>query len=58
MKMPKFIGWVVEKQYYKVTIEADSWLDAKDELCGFNSNWAKPDGCDTEIYDLEEVQNA
>ena len=55
--MTKFIGWVVEKQYYKVEVEADSWLDAKEELCSFNSNWAKPDGCDTEIYDLEEIKN-
>jgi hypothetical protein len=56
--MPKFTGWVVEKQYYKVEIEADSWLDAADQLSQFNAVGEKPDAYDTDIYDLEEIQNA
>jgi hypothetical protein len=58
MMMPKFTGWVVEKQYYKVEIEADSWLDAADQLSQFNAVGEKPDAYDTDIYDLEEIQNA
>jgi hypothetical protein len=53
--MKKWKGWVIEKQYYKVEVEAETWEEAKDLVGEFNVNWAKPDDYDREIYDVEEI---
>ena len=56
--MAKYQGWVIKKQYYKVEVEADSWEEARKQMWDFDANWAKPDDFDTEIYDVEEIENA
>ena len=54
--MLKYSGWIVEKKYFKVEVEADSWVEAKNQIwhCDledvFDTQW--------DLYDLEEVQNA
>ena len=54
--MKKWTGWVIEKQYYKIEIEAETWEEAKDKAWEFNVNWAKPADFDREIYDIEEYK--
>ena len=52
--MPKFKGVIVEKRYFRVEIDADSWLEAKSQIwhCDldedFDTQW--------DLYDLEEVK--
>ena len=54
--MPKYSGWIVEKKYFKVEVEADNWLQAKENIwhCDledvFDTQW--------DLYDLEEIKNA
>lgn len=53
--MARWKGWIVEKRYYKVAVEADSWETAKDMLCDMELDTDMPDNIDWDIYDLEEV---
>ena len=54
LKTPKYSGWIVEKKYFKVEVEADNWLQAKENIwhCDledvFDTQW--------DLYDLEEVE--
>jgi hypothetical protein len=52
--MPKFIGWAVRKEYFKVEVEADTLEDAKDSI-GDAEIKDEPVDIDWEIYDLEEI---
>ena len=52
--MPKFKGWIVEKKYFRVEVDADSWEEAEKQIwhCDldevFDTQW--------DLYDLEEVK--
>jgi len=53
----KYQGWVIQKQYYKIELEADSWEEAKDMAWEVDLSGRKPDDYDMEIYDIEEVKH-
>lgn len=52
--MPKYSGFIVEKRYFKVEVEADSWEEAEKQIwhCDlenvFDTQW--------DLYDLEQVK--
>jgi hypothetical protein len=54
--MPKFEGWLVKKEYFKVEVEAKDWSEAREKIWDADLD----DSVDTlwEIYDVEEIQNA
>jgi hypothetical protein len=54
--MPKYQGYLKHIQYYKVEVEADGFGEARDLMWEFNVNWAKPDDMDSEIVDVEEIE--
>lgn len=51
--MPLYKGTIVEQKYFKVQVEADSWVDAKKQIWHqelgefYDKQW--------DLYDLEEV---
>ena len=56
--MPKYQGYVIRKEYFRVEVEADSWEEAKDKVEGDFEVEDDPVDIDWEIYDLEEIQDA
>jgi hypothetical protein len=54
--MPKYTGWVIKKQYFKVELEATCWEEAKDNILFVDVDHDKPDDIDWDIYDITEVQ--
>jgi hypothetical protein len=54
--MPKYQGYVIRKEYFKVEVEADTLEDAKDLIGDAEIN-DKPVDMDWEIYDIEEIEN-
>ena len=49
--MPKFTGWVIRKEYFKVEVDADTLEDAKD-LIGDAEIVDEPVDIGWEIYDV------
>jgi len=56
MKMPKYTGWIIKKQYFKVELEATCWEEAKDNILFVEVDHDKPDDVDWDVYDIAEVQ--
>ena len=56
--MPRFEGYVKHIYYYKVEVDADCWGSAKDKMWEININFAKPEYTDSEVVDVQEVQDA
>jgi hypothetical protein len=52
--MPKYQGYVIRKEYFKVEVNADNWSDAKDQALDFEVQ-DEPVDIDWEIYDLVEI---
>lgn len=52
--MPKYQGYVIRKEYFKVEVNADNWADAKDQAWDFEVQ-DEPVDIDWEIYDLVEI---
>jgi hypothetical protein len=55
--MPKYQGYLIRKEYFKVEVEANSWEEAKDQALESEIE-DEPFDIDWDIYDLEEKQNA
>jgi len=53
--MPKYTGWIIRKQYFKVELEATCWEEAKDNILDVEVNPDNPDDIDWEVYDIVEV---
>ena len=53
--MSEWEGWLVEKRYYKATVEADDWEDAKSALSEASIDHSAPHYIDWEVYDIKEV---
>jgi hypothetical protein len=56
--MPKFAGYVKHIYYYKVEVDADCWGTAKDKMWETDLVLAKPDYTDSEVVDVQEMQDA
>ena len=56
--MAKYQGWIIHKQYFKVELEANSWEEARDKIWDVEVDFNNPDDVDSEIYDIEEMENA
>jgi hypothetical protein len=56
--MPRFEGYVKHIYYYKVEVDADCWGSAKDKMWETNINFAKPEYTDSEVVDVQEMQDA
>jgi hypothetical protein len=54
MKMPKYQGYVIRKEYFKIEVEADSWEDARDAVLDSDVE-DEPVDIDWDVYDLEEI---
>ena len=52
--MPKYQGYVIRKEYFKVEVNADNWADARDQAWDFETQ-DEPVDIDWEIYDLVEI---
>lgn len=52
--MPKYSGFIVEKRYFKVGVEADSWEEAKDQI--WHSDYGSVYDIQWDLYDLDEVK--
>jgi mannitol/fructose-specific phosphotransferase system IIA component (Ntr-type) len=55
--MPRYEGYVIRKEYFRVEVEADSWEEARDKAWDCYAE-DEPVDIDGEIYDLAEVTNA
>jgi hypothetical protein len=55
--MPKYEGYIVKKEYFKIEVDANSWEEAKERAWDADL-WDEPVDTDWEIYDLEEAKNA
>jgi len=54
--MKTYRGWIVQKHYYKVEVEAEDWLTAKDKIENMNVSELVQDGAtEFDSYDIEEV---
>jgi hypothetical protein len=53
-KMPKYQGYLIRKEYFKVEVEADSWEDARDAVLDSEVG-DEPVDIDWDVYDLEEI---
>lgn len=56
--MPKYRGYLKHMQYFKIEVEADSFSDARDLMWEHEPDWSRPCDMDSEIVDIEEVQDA
>ena len=52
--MPKFQGYIIRKEYFKIEVLADTWLDAKDKIWDSEIE-DEPVDIDWEIYNIEEI---
>jgi hypothetical protein len=55
--MPKFQGYLIRKEYFKIEVEAEDWSDAKDKILDAEID-DEPVDIDWDVYDIEEVVNA
>ena len=55
--MPKYQGYVIRKEYFKVEFEAENIDDANDKIMEVEIE-DEPVDIDWDFYDVEEVQNA
>lgn len=53
--MPKYQGYLIRKEYFKVEVEADSWEDARDTALDVEIGLDEPVDIDWDVYDLEEI---
>ena len=53
--MPKFNGWIIRKEYFKVEVEANSWEEAREKVWDVEIE-DEPVDIDWEIYDVNMVQ--
>ena len=53
--MPKYQGFVVRKEYFRVEVEADTLEDARDLAWDIEVE-DDPVDIDWEVYDLEEIE--
>jgi hypothetical protein len=56
-KMPKYQGYVIRKEYFKVEVDADDLDDAEDKIMDVEIT-SKPVDMDWDIYDIKEMENA
>ena len=54
--MPKYTGWVIHKQYFKVELEANSWEEARDNILDVEVDVDNPDDVACDVYDVEEMK--
>jgi len=54
--MPKFKGVLVEKRYFNVEVEADTWEEAKLQI--WHADYGSVIDEQWDVYDLEEIKNA
>jgi hypothetical protein len=52
--MPKYQGYLIRKEYFKIEVEADSWEDARDMVLDAEVK-DEPVDIDWDVYDLEET---
>lgn len=55
--MPKYQGYVIRKEYFKVEVDADDLDDAEDKIMDVEIT-SKPVDMDWDIYDIKEMENA
>ena len=53
--MPKFSGWIIKKEYFKIEVEASSWEEAREKAWDVEIE-DEPVDTDWEIYDVEMVK--
>lgn len=56
--MSKYRGYLKHIQYFEIEVDADSMEEAQDQMWEFDVNWSKPCDMDSELVDIEEIQNA
>jgi hypothetical protein len=54
--MPKYQGYVIRKEYFKVQFDADNLDDARDKIMEVELT-SKPIDMDWDFYDIKENQN-
>jgi hypothetical protein len=57
-EMSKYRGYLKHIQYFEIEVDADSMEEAQDQMWEFDVNWSKPCDMDSELVDIEEIQNA
>ena len=55
--MPKYQGYVIRKEYFKVQFDADDFDDAQDKIMEVEIE-DEPVDIDWDFYDVEEIPNA
>lgn len=55
--MPKYQGYVIRKEYFKVQFDADDIDDAQDKIMEVEIE-DEPVDIDWDFYDVEEMENA
>ena len=55
--MPKYQGYVIRKEYFKVKFEAENIDDANDKIMETEIE-DEPVDIDWDFYDVEEIKNA
>ena len=53
--MPKYQGYVIRKEYFKVQFDADNLDDARDKIMEVELT-SKPIDMDCDFYDIEEIK--
>ena len=54
--MNKYQGYVIQKFYYKVEVESDSWEEARDKILDADISGQEPVDIDWDIYDVELIK--
>ena len=55
--MPKYQGYVIRKEYFRVDIDADDIDDANDKIMDQEIGMDEPVDIDWDFYDIEEIKN-
>jgi hypothetical protein len=54
--MKKWDGWVVRKQYFKVQVEADTWIEAFDAALDVKVDTDNANHIDWDVCNVEEIK--
>lgn len=54
--MPKYQGYVIRKEYFKIEVEAADYEEARDKILDADIE-DEPVDIDWDIYDVEEIEN-